>query len=102
MGDNEVPLVAEGEALLDAILVGGMHRRAASQPAAAFSALGLHEVTAAGTQAQDFSARSNLEALGGGLLRFNAFWTSHKSSAFFQKERAISAAARPEASGFLN
>jgi hypothetical protein len=81
--------VAKRQTLLDPVLVSGMNGSAATQATAPFGALGLHEVSTAGTQTKYLSAGGNLEPLGCGFLGLNAFWTSHKSSAFFQKERAI-------------
>ncbi len=81
--------MAEGQALGDAILVGEVDGAGAAQAAAAFGALGLAQVAPAGAGAQHFAAGGDLEPLGHGLLGLDAFRTSHKSLAFFQKERAI-------------
>jgi len=80
--------VAERQVLFDAIFVRGVNSRQPAQSSAAFGALALAEVPATGAGAQDFAPRRNLETLGYGFLRFDAFGTSHKSS-FFPKERAV-------------
>jgi len=80
---------AKGQALRDAIRVGRIHLGGAAEAAAALGILGLAQVAPAGTGAHDFAASRDLESLGHGLLGSDAFWTSHKSLAFFQKERAI-------------
>jgi hypothetical protein len=54
----------------------------------------------AGVAAQDFSASRNLETLGCGLFGFNAFGTSHKSTAF-KKERTPYVTVNTEASVIL-
>jgi len=66
-----------------------MNTGAASQAASSLGTFGLHQMPAAGTQAQHLSAGGYLEALGCRLFGFNTFRTSRISSAFFQKERAI-------------
>ena len=81
--------MAEGEALRDAVYVGGVDGAGATEVAAALGLFGLRQVAFAGARAQDFAAGGNLEPFGGRLLGFDAFWTSHKESAFYQKERAI-------------
>jgi hypothetical protein len=80
--------MAEREVLLDAILVGAVNRRRAAQATPALGTFGLAEVTPTGAAAQDLAAGGDLEPLCGGLLRFDAFGSSHKSVSF-QKERAI-------------
>jgi hypothetical protein len=81
--------VTEGQALLDAVFIRRMDPGCASQCAAAFGILGLKQVAFAGAGAQDFAASSNLEPFGGGFLRFNAFWTSHKVSLLSKRARNI-------------
>jgi hypothetical protein len=77
--------VAEHQALLDAIHIGRVDRGGAAKVAAAFGALGLAQVPPAGTGAHDFPAGRDLKTLGRGLLRFDTFWTSHKSISFLSK-----------------
>jgi hypothetical protein len=85
-----VNLARERKILLDAILVGLVHRGRATQIAAALGAFGLRQMAFACARAQNFTIGRELESLGHGLFRLNAFWTSHKNqSTFFQKERAI-------------
>ena len=57
----------------------------AAEIAAALGAFGLRQMAFARAGAQNFSAGRNLESLGHGLLRFNAFGTSHKSIFFYSK-----------------
>jgi hypothetical protein len=47
--------------------------------AAALGILGLGQVAVAGVVEQDFASASDLEPLGYGLFRFDAFGSSHKS-----------------------
>jgi hypothetical protein len=77
--------MAEWQALRNAVFVGRMHRAHTAQVSAPLGALGLAQVPPAGAGAQHFAASRNLEPLGRGLLRFNAFWTSHKSIHFLSK-----------------
>jgi hypothetical protein len=80
--------MAERQALRDAILIGRVHHAHAAQIAAALRALGLAQVPSTGARAQHFAASRNLEPLGRGLLRLNAFWTSHKSIHFLSEKSA--------------
>ncbi len=78
------------QVLLDAILVGGVQRRGATQRPAPLGVLGLEQMAFAGAGAQHFSCGRDLEPLGRRFLCFDAFWTSHKKeSELLQKERAI-------------
>ena len=77
--------MAEHQALLDAILVGRVHRGGAAEAAAALGTFALAQVPPAGARAHDFPAGRNLEPLGHGLLRSDTFWTSHKSYNFLSK-----------------
>jgi hypothetical protein len=70
--------VAEHQALLDAILVGRVHRGSAAEVAASFGTFSLAQVPPAGARAHDFPAGRYLKALGRGFLGSDAFWTSHK------------------------
>ena len=79
----------EGQILLDAILVRFVNGGGAAQTTFALGVFGGGQVAFAGAGAQDFSAGGDFEPLGHGLLRFNAFGTSHKSNSSIQKERAI-------------
>ena len=80
--------MAERHALFDSIFVGRMYRRGSAKPTAAFRVLALQQVPLAGARTEHFSSRGDLKPLGGGLLRFDAFGTSHKAQ-FLKKERAI-------------
>ena len=77
--------MAEHQALLDAILVGRVHRGRAAEVAAAFGTLSRAQVPPAGAGAHDFPAGRYLKALGRGLLGSDAFWTSHKSVSLLSK-----------------
>src|ERR1035437_4807458 len=77
--------VAEHQALLDVILIRRVHRGGAAQIAAAFRTLSRAQVPLAGDRAHDFPAGRDLKTLGRGLLRFDTFWTSHKSISFLSK-----------------
>jgi ABC-type proline/glycine betaine transport system permease subunit len=71
--------VAERQILRDAIRVGGVYRACATEVAAALGILGLGQVAIAGVVEQDFASASDLEPLGHGFFRFDAFGSSHKS-----------------------
>lgn len=77
---------AEGQVLLNAILVRGMDTSGAAQAAAALGTFGLAEVPPTRTGAEHFSAGRDFESFGRGFLRFDAFGTSHKSA--FSKKSA--------------
>ncbi len=81
-------LVAEGEALLNTVLVGVMDGCGAPKAAAAFRVLALQKVALSSAGPQHFSAGGNLEALGSRFLGFDAFWTSHKIENRFLKKDA--------------
>jgi hypothetical protein len=71
--------MAERQILRDAIRVSGVHRGCATEMAAALGIIGLGQVAVAGVVEQDFASASDLEPLGHGLFRFDAFGSSHKS-----------------------
>jgi|GraSoiStandDraft_45_1057281.scaffolds.fasta_scaffold3093067_1 hypothetical protein len=79
----------ERQILLDAILVRVMNGGRAAEIAAALGAFGLRQMAFTRAGAQDFSAGSDFEPLGHGLLCLDTFGTSHKSNSSIQKERAI-------------
>lgn len=66
-----------------------MNQGCATEIAPAFGVFGLGQMAFAGAGAQDFAAGGDFKPLGHGLLRFDAFGTSHKSNSSIQKERAI-------------
>jgi hypothetical protein len=78
--------MAEGQALGDAVNVGGIHDRSLAEATETLGVFGLGQVTAAGAVAQNLAAGGDFEPLGDGLFRFNAFGTTHKSIVS-QKER---------------
>ena len=82
-------LVAERQVLRDAIHVRGMHGGGATETAPALGAFVLRQMAFTGACAQDFSAGGDFESLGHGLLRFNTFWTSHKSEFLSKRARNI-------------
>jgi hypothetical protein len=71
--------VAEGQVLRDAVSIGRVNDRRATETAAALGILGLGQVAVAGVVEQDFASASDLEPLGHRLFRFDAFGSSHKS-----------------------
>jgi hypothetical protein len=71
--------VAERQILRDAVSISRINDHRTAETAAALGILGLGQVAFAGVAAQDLSASRNLETLGHGLSRFDAFGTSHKS-----------------------
>jgi hypothetical protein len=79
----------KGEILLDAIFVRLVNGGRAAEIAAALGVFGLRQMAFARAGAQNFSAGGDFEPLNHGLLRFNAFGTSHNSNSSLQKERAI-------------
>ena len=79
----------EREVLFDAIFVGFINQGGTAQAATALGVFGLRQMALAGAGAQNFAAGGDFEPLGRGLLRFNAFGTSHKSNSSIQKERAV-------------
>jgi hypothetical protein len=84
--------MAEREILGDAIHVRGMHGGGAPEIAAALGVFGLRQMAFPSAGTQDFSAGSDFESLGHGLLRFNTFWTSHKSEFLSKRARNIESA----------
>jgi hypothetical protein len=70
--------VAEREVLLDAIDVGFVNHRGLAEAAEALGVFGLGQVTAARAGAQDLAGGGDFKPLRHGLLRFDAFRTSHK------------------------
>ena len=70
----------EREALLDAILVGGIHQGRASQGPTALGIFALQQMALTGARAEHLAARGYLEPLGSGFFCLNAFWTSHNWS----------------------
>ena len=74
--------MAEGQVLRDAIGVRGIHDGHLAQTAETFSVFGLCQVPAACVGTQDLACGGNFKPLGHGLLRFDAFRTSHNSIQF--------------------
>ena len=70
--------MAEGQVLFNAVFVRVVDGGGTTEAAATLGPLGFGEVASAGAEAQDFAAGGNFEPFGGGLLGFDAFWTSHK------------------------
>jgi hypothetical protein len=75
----------ERQILRDAIHVGRMHSGCATEIATALGVFSLRQMAFARAGAQNFSAGGDFESFGHGLLRFNAFGTSHKFSFFYSK-----------------
>lgn len=80
--------MTEGQVLLNAIFVRGVHSGGPAQATPALGILGLAKVPPTRARAQDLAGGSNLKSLCGRLLGLDAFRTSHKS-ALYRKERAI-------------
>ena len=70
--------MAERQVLRDAIGIRRINDRALSEPAAALGVFALQQMALASMAAQDLASASDLEPLGHGFLRFDAFGTSHK------------------------
>ena len=77
--------MAERKVLLDSILVRRVDGGQSAKSTAAFRSFGLRQVAPSCAGAQYPSACRNLKSFGNGLLRLNAFWTSHKSVNFLSK-----------------
>jgi hypothetical protein len=77
--------VAERQVLRDAVYVGRIDRAGAAQAAAALRRLALAQMPPTSAGAQNLAARRDFEPLRGGLLSFDAFWTSHKSTQLSSK-----------------
>jgi hypothetical protein len=92
--------VAERQILQDAVGIGCIHNPSLAETAAAFGVFALQQVAAPGVRAHDFSGARDFKTFGHGLLRFDAFGSSHKFNSI-AKERAIYAAARKEASAIF-
>jgi hypothetical protein len=71
--------MAEGQVLRDAVGIGRVNDHRTAETAAALGVFGLRQVALASVAAQDFAGAGDFEPLGHGLLRFNAFGSSHKS-----------------------
>jgi hypothetical protein len=80
--------VAERQILQDAISVGRVNDGGLTKMAAALGTFSLSQVAKASAAVEDFAGASDLESLGHGLLRFDAFGTSHKFISI-AKERGI-------------
>jgi hypothetical protein len=70
--------MAERQILQDAISVGRVHDGTLTETAAVLGIFALQQMAFAGVAAQDFARACDLEPLGYGLSRFDAFGTSHK------------------------
>src|SRR5262245_9636526 len=70
-------LAGEGQVLSDAIRISLVDDAGATQGAAALAALGLVQVAPASMGEQHLAASGELESLGHGFLRFDAFGTAH-------------------------
>jgi hypothetical protein len=84
--------MAEWQILQDAVSVRGVHDGGFSETATVFGIFALQQVAFARVRAHDFAGAGDLEPLGHGFLRFDAFGTSHKFISI-AKGRALYAAA---------
>lgn len=80
--------MAEREILGDAIRIGGVDHGGLAEAAAALRVFGVGQVAAAGGKTHGLAGGSDLEPLGHGFFRFDAFGTSHKLNSI-AKERGI-------------
>jgi hypothetical protein len=71
--------VAEHQVLCDAVGIGRINDHSTTEMAVALGVFTLCQVPVAGVMAQNFAGPGNFEPLGHGLLRFDAFGSSHKS-----------------------
>ena len=91
--------VAERQILRDAVSIGRINDHRTAETAAALGTLGLGQVAFAGVAAQNFAGAGDLEPLGHGFFRFDAFGSSHKI--FIAKERELYVATGVEASAIF-
>jgi hypothetical protein len=75
----ESAAMAEGHGPENAMGVGRVHDDGLAERAEALGVFGLGQMAASGAGALDFAGGGDLEPLGHGLIRFGAFWTTHKS-----------------------
>jgi hypothetical protein len=71
--------VAERQVLCDAVGISRVNDHRAAEMAVALGVFALRQVPVAGVMAQNFARAGYFEPLGHGLLRFDAFRSSHKS-----------------------
>jgi hypothetical protein len=71
--------VAERQVLRDAVGIGRVNDHSTAKMAVALGVFALRQVAVAGVAAQNFAGAGDFEPLGHGLLRFDAFGSSHKS-----------------------
>ena len=102
MVENVDRLVAGRQVLRDAVGIRMVNDRALAEPAAALGVFALQQMALAGVAAHDFTGASDFESLGHGLLRFDAFGTSHKFIISITKGRALYAANALVASAIFN
>ena len=92
--------MAERHALGDAIGVGWINDGDLAEAAAALGIFGRGQMAAASAEAQNLAGGGDLEPLGSGFFRFDAFGTSHKFNSI-AKERRIYAIPHLEASAIF-
>jgi hypothetical protein len=71
--------MAEGQVLRDAVGISRVNDHRAAKMAVALGVFALRQVPVARVMAQNFAGPGDFEPLGHGLLRFDAFGSSHKS-----------------------
>jgi hypothetical protein len=71
--------MAEGQVLCDAVGISRVNDHRSAEMAVALGVFALRQMPVAGVMAQDFAGPGDFKPLGHGLLRFNAFGSSHKS-----------------------
>jgi hypothetical protein len=77
--------MAERKVLRDAISVGGVHDAHFAETAAALGVFGLQQVPATRVRVKNLASGCDLETFGHGLLRFDAFGTTHNKINFLSK-----------------
>ena len=71
--------MAEGQVLRDAVGISRVNDHRTAKMAVALGVFALRQVPVAGVMTQHFARPGDFEPLGHGLLRFDAFGSSHKS-----------------------
>jgi hypothetical protein len=81
--------VAEGQARLDAILVGLVNESALAEEAAALGTFAGEQMATPGARAKNFAGAGDFEPFRHGLSGFDAFGTTHNLNSFSKKEGAL-------------
>jgi len=76
--DSSIRSMAERQILGDAINVRGIHHAELAKTTTALGIFALQQMPATSLGIEHFASAGDLETFGDRLLRFNAFWTTHK------------------------